>query len=106
MLLLRGNLSINEFDYTFAIPVLVVLYCLIYTRKRRGTSGEERVKLILKNNPKCLRDKNKPPPSRGCVYLLEIYNKLNLGFSSMQLHTGAAHFGNVIIRGIAKRGCS
>jgi hypothetical protein len=24
----------------------------------------------------------------------------------MQLHTGAEHFGNVIKRGIAKRGCS
>jgi hypothetical protein len=26
--------------------------------------------------------------------------------ATMQLHTGAEHFGNVIIRGIAKRGCS
>ncbi len=25
---------------------------------------------------------------------------------TMQLHTGSEHFGNVIIRGIAKRGCS
>jgi hypothetical protein len=59
MLLPRGDLSINEFAYTFAAPVLVVLYCLIFTRKRNGTSDEERVKLILKNNPKCLRDKKK-----------------------------------------------
>jgi hypothetical protein len=47
MLLLRGNLSINEFPYTFAAPVLVVLYCLIFTRKRSGTSSEEKGEIDL-----------------------------------------------------------
>jgi hypothetical protein len=31
---------------------------------------------------------------------------ISVGGSPMQLHTGAEHFGNVIRRGIAKRGCS
>jgi hypothetical protein len=45
-------------------------------------------------------------------YILHVKSKENISIwsrradSGMQLHTGAEHFGNVIKRGIAKRGCS
>jgi hypothetical protein len=32
--------------------------------------------------------------------------KNSIALLLMQLHTGAEHFGNVIKRGVAKRGCS
>jgi hypothetical protein len=40
------------------------------------------------------------------IFFFYVWFSLNQDLHKMQLHTGTEHFGNVIKRGIAKRGCS
>ncbi len=52
-----------------------------------------------------LQDLSSKKPTSGTTNVRYYYIASALQ-QTMQLHTGAEHFGNVIKRGIAKRGCS